>query len=546
MSKKTIGFIELPDEALDLFGHYAQQAEWDVAIVVSVDGQSYAARMADILKIPVLERPNRPALVACNRLIVGKKPGLMATIKELVEDTRIEIIPVEDALRSLKGGAVAATAAPMATPAPPAPAAPAAAPRETAPPPRPRPAPPAPAAKDMAAVKPRLKVVPGKTPVARPASPAPPVSPAPPAPPASAAPPAPPKGAPAPDGGFTSRSSFDAGTLLGADFRERLGALPIDADGDQLLQEILTIAVRATRADSGSIMLVDEAGTHLRIAVADGLPQWVIAHTRQEVGKGVAGKVFATRKPQIVRGQLPSHQGTSVDVRPDLREAACVPIPGKEGSIGVLNITVESEGTHLDEHSIALLNYFAREASGAILKAINLKRLSGRVQHEAVLRQVERLMSLQETLSSRLRSVGDVLGQNLGADFSHCLVVDASGKGMEICGAPKGMGQILPRLVPVETGFLGWVLHHESPCVLEAAGSDATDRAALAFLPLAGERPCALMVLERIPLDGTSAVEIRDFLTEVKEVVEALLAIEGQTGDLSSDSTVGPRPRRAR
>ena len=48
---------------------------------------------------------------------------------------------------------------------------------------------------------------------------------------------------------------------------------------------------------------------------------------------------------------------------------------------------------------------FLGMASGAVLKAISLKKLTGTVHREAVLRQVERLMSLQETLPSRFRSV---------------------------------------------------------------------------------------------------------------------------------------------
>jgi hypothetical protein len=545
-AKKTIGFIELPDEALDLFGHYAQRSNWEVAIVVSVDAQSYASRMADILKIPVLERPNRPALVACDRLIVGKKPGLMATVRELVEDTKIEVVSVDDALRDLKARMARPAAAPPASiPAAPrrtASAAPRRAPGSTAPAvPKRAPAP----------GKPPLTLVPKTAAEKRPAAntPVPRRAPPGPAAPASRAPakgaapagrhPAPMPSAETPKAvppQFTSKSTFDAGFLLGADFREKLGSLPIDVDGDQLLHEILTLAIRATRADAGSIMLMDEAGKHLRIAVAEGLPQWVIAETRQEVGKGVAGKVFATGKPQIVRGQLPPNQGTSTDVRPDLREAACVPIPGKDGPVGVLNITVESEGTTLDVRSIHLLHQFAREASGAILKAIRLTRLSGEVHHDALIRQVERLMSLQEPQATRLRSVAEVIGQNLGADFTHCLIVDGARNVLELGGSPKGMGGIFPRSIPLDRGFLGWAVTQNRPAVLETASARPDDRAALAYLPIAGERPAALIVMERVSLGGTSAQEVRGFLMEVKEVVEAILAIEEQPVDLDGET----------
>ena len=481
-SKKVIGFIELPDDALDLFGHYARRPDWEVGVVVSIDGQSYAARMAGILKIPLLDRPNRPALVTCHRLIVGKKPGLRATVQELLDDTEVEVIPVEAAMEEL--AKLTAQAALRASQAPP----------------------------KKAATKKRLA---GAKPAA-PARPAPEVRR-----------PAPPPPAPAGE----SRS-FDAGTLLGADFRDKLHSLPLE-DGDRLLRGILELAVKVMHADSGSIMLVDETGTHLRIAVANGLPEWVVTHTRQEVGKGIAGTVFATGEPQIVHGHLSGPQATSADVRPSLREAACVPIPGKEGPIGVLNLNVESEGVRLDRSAIPLMKVFARETSGAILKAISLKLLSGNVQREVAIRQVERLMSLQESLTSRLVSVADVMGQSLGADFTHCMVVDPTGAELELADSGQDQNTLHPRRQPVERGFAGWALRQETPSVLE--GGATQDRAAMAYLPLSSGRPIAIVCFERIPLERTSAVQILQFLTEAKEIIEALLALEIATEDLDTN-----------
>jgi GAF domain-containing protein len=505
-SKKTIGFIELPDEALDLFGHYARRPDWEVTVVVSIDGQSYAARMASILKIPLLDRPNRPALVMCDRLIVGKKPGLRATVQELLDDTKVEVVAVEDAMQELS--LLASRSVPE----------PATAPKKTV-------------AKKPAPAKAASPAGPSAA-AAAPAAGAP--TPAHPAPKRKAAPSAPVPAQPAPRRAAPAASgesrTFDAGTLLGADFRNKLQSLPLN-DGDELLREILDLAVKVTHADSGSIMLVDETGKHLRIAVANGLPEWVVTHTRQEVGKGIAGTVFATSEPQIVHGHLSGPQATSADVRPSLREAACVPIPGKEGPIGVLNLNVESEGTRLDRSAIPLMKAFAREASGAILKAISLKRLSGTVQREVAIRQVERLMSLQENLTSRLVSVADVLGQSLTADFTHCLVTDAEGEMLEL--VETGKDTVQARRQPLDQGFPGWVLMQGAPCVLEAGSG--TDRAALAYLPLWSGRPIAVFCFERIPLERTSAVEILQFLTETKEIVEALLALEEAAESIDTD-----------
>jgi GAF domain-containing protein len=338
--------------------------------------------------------------------------------------------------------------------------------------------------------------------------------------------------------GYTSDSSFDVGPLLGADLREKLGTLSLDGDGDQLLHEILEMAIRVTQADSGSIMLVDEFGT-LRVAVADGLPQWVIAHARQEVGKGISGQVFATGKPRLLHGHLQPGRSGSADVRPGLREAACVAIPTKEGPIGVLNVSVESEERTLDEQSIALLNLFAREASAAVLKALNLNLLSGSTQREAVIRQIERLMTLQESLPARLRSAADALGQALRADYAHCLVVDPSGAHLELFGAAKGLAVLRSDPQPVDRGFLGWALRRSCPTLLEALDQASGDRVALAYLPVISGRSQALLVLERIPLTGTAAANALNLLNAAKEKVEAQMALEETTGDWELDDEEG-------
>lgn len=459
VQKKRIGFVELPDEALELIGLYAKRPDWEVAVVVSRDAESYAARMAEILQVPVIERANRPALMECNRIVAGNTAGLIALINDLVEGTDIEVIPMDQAFR--ESGA---------TPSKPTP-------------------------------KPRKE----------------------------------PQSAPSPrtsDSGYISDSGFDAGTLLGDDFREKLGAISIDADADQMLQKILELAVRVTQADSGSIMLVDEYGTHLRVAVADGLPKWVIAHTRQQVGTGISGQVFATGKPRLLHGHLPSGQSGSAEVRPGLRQAACVPIPGKESPIGVLNVSVESEGRKLDEQSITLLNLFAREASSAVIKALNLTRLSGATQREAVMRQIERLMSLQEPLPSRLRSVGEVLGQTLAADYTHCFVVDVQESRLKLLGSAKGMSAAHAQPQNLDRGFLPWVLTTDSATVLEAVDPISSERMAMIYLPIMSRMPQGLVVLEKVPMGDTPAANLVELMTEAKEKIEAQIALEETTGDL--------------
>ena len=63
----------------------------------------------------------------------------------------------------------------------------------------------------------------------------------------------------------------------------------------------------------------------------------------------------------------------------------------------------------------------------------------------------------------------------------------------------------------------------------------------MAYLPLSSGQPIAVFCFERIPLERTTAVQIQQFLTEAKEIIEALLALEIATEDLDT----GFPPRRA-
>jgi hypothetical protein len=68
--------------------------------------------------------------------------------------------------------------------------------------------------------------------------------------------------------------------------------------------EVVAIALERSMAlssaASGSVMLVDDDGRTLRIALSQGLPDEVVADTLVESGEGIAGWVFASGKPLLV------------------------------------------------------------------------------------------------------------------------------------------------------------------------------------------------------------------------------------------------------
>ena len=462
--KNNVGLVELPDEALDLMNHYARSPEWDVAVVVSVDSDSYAVRMAEVLNIPVLEAANRLSLSSTNRLVVGEKPrSLLSSIREMMSGVDVEILSVSEALDEIqhRGGSSdsAILSDEMVRPK-------RIEPREQDP------------ARDSASMW-----------------------------------------------EHTGRPRFDAGSLLGADFRKKLEALPLDEGEDRLLREILSLAVRATHAQTGSIMLLDKDGEHLRIVAAEGLPMDVIANTRRRVGEGVSGRVFAQGEPLIVRGPVPDSEATRN--RPMLREAACVPILSETRPIGVLNVNVESEDIALDDSTLALLSRFAKEASGAILKAIDIKSISGgETKREALLRQVDKLLSLDESLPSRLRAIGDALRNSTQAELMHLFMVNPLGRGLELFTPARGLSAPVARLEALDRGVHGWVVRHGKLQIAELEDPDSGSRIANVYLPIRASHPHALLVLEAVPAGPNLREEMVPLLRDVLDQIGEFLSVE--------------------
>ncbi len=102
--KRNLGFIELPDHALDVLSHYTQRTDWEVALVVGRARDSHVMRMAEILQIPAMEAPERLPLLGCDRVIVNDQPAaLLDTVRGVLDGTAIEVVSLAEALAEVRG-----------------------------------------------------------------------------------------------------------------------------------------------------------------------------------------------------------------------------------------------------------------------------------------------------------------------------------------------------------------------------------------------------------------------------------------------------------
>ncbi|HIQ04729.1 MAG TPA: GAF domain-containing protein [Anaerolineae bacterium] len=142
-----------------------------------------------------------------------------------------------------------------------------------------------------------------------------------------------------------------------------------DFDLSSLLEKIIAIGLQETGAHRGSIMLLDESGTELRIRAAVGLPKEVVATQRARIGEGIAGWVAKTGKalvlnnetvPDFLRSSLRGGRAVS---------AVSLPLSVRGRVIGVMNLTKETTERPFTRSDADLLSVLAGQAAIAIENA---------------------------------------------------------------------------------------------------------------------------------------------------------------------------------
>ena len=145
---------------------------------------------------------------------------------------------------------------------------------------------------------------------------------------------------------------------------------------DTMLQQALEQAVAVTRAEAGSIMLLDATGATLRIAAAIGLPDDIVASARERIGEGISGQVASTREALIIVGGVDAAL-KHMTVRAEITSAIAVPVVFKEELIGVINLSrLETPDTFTVE-DLDMATLFA----GQLAVAVKNSRLYGDLEN---------------------------------------------------------------------------------------------------------------------------------------------------------------------
>jgi diguanylate cyclase (GGDEF)-like protein len=139
-----------------------------------------------------------------------------------------------------------------------------------------------------------------------------------------------------------------------------ISALSLSANCEELYRTVVDMATDLLRADSGSLMLLEEDGEVLQVKAAKGMHPALARSMRVRVGAGIAGRVAGSGLPLLV-ADIEKDSRTAILNRPRFRTKSFLSVPLKlrERIIGVLNLADKENNGIFSQSDLNVLAAFA-------------------------------------------------------------------------------------------------------------------------------------------------------------------------------------------
>ncbi|HTY18664.1 MAG TPA: GAF domain-containing protein [Myxococcota bacterium] len=211
---------------------------------------------------------------------------------------------------------------------------------------------------------------------------------------------------------FGPADAFHKPDLLQA-LREILDSADLTRDRRSVLDLVLQVAVTATGADRGSLMLWDARERALRVEVALGIEDELIAKIRVAPGEAIAGRAFAAERAILVHGKADRSRWQIVRERDDVESAISAPLAHGGRVIGVLNLSHARNQNQFNEADLDFVEQLARLDARIIARAEEYHGLLRESQALRIEAQVRRILARAEPLAGRLAAVCALLAEPL-------------------------------------------------------------------------------------------------------------------------------------
>jgi len=251
-------------------------------------------------------------------------------------------------------------------------------------------------------------------------------------------------------------------------------------DPEAALKLIVSEAVKAMRATSGSVVLINPKKGVLEIQAAIGLPEGARS-VRLRVGEGITGTVARTGKPLRVGDT--QNSSLYVSIRPDVRSELAVPLEVEGEVRGVLNVDSDSTDAFAEADQ-ELLQELARLAAGVIRNTWLHEQFRQKAKLFEALTAVSRTISSAISLDDALNAITREACDLMHAKMCSLMLLDEMHEWLDLRASHGASERYLskPRL-SVNDSFVGVVVRRRRPSQLDdIVGSGKYQHSSLAAL----------------------------------------------------------------
>lgn len=232
--------------------------------------------------------------------------------------------------------------------------------------------------------------------------------------------------------------------------------------GETVLRRILKEAVNATRATSGTLVLIDRASGILNIEIAHNIdPKWS-KQLKLRIGQGVTGWVALTGEPLLVGDVRRSPH--YIKIKTEIKSELAVPLIIGGETVGVINVDSNKRNAFTQGDMELLVAVAAQSAK--VMQSANLYE-ENRLKAErlSTLFKISSAIVSEPLLDDVLRRIADEVRELMDVRVCSIMLLDEKEENLEIKAVS---GEVVPeyinrRGIPVGDNVIGKAVHTGRP-----------------------------------------------------------------------------------
>ena len=197
----------------------------------------------------------------------------------------------------------------------------------------------------------------------------------------------------------------DAKHALLSALGEIAATVELAAAPDSLFARLLEVAIAATGAAGGSLLLLDPDTGTLLVRAAVGLEPELWPKVRIRLGEGVAGRVWAEQRALVVRGRANPEHFDLARERFDVASSLCVPLSHAGTATGVLSLHHPTRADLFSEDDLGFGDELGAILARIAARAADASSLRRRALRAEVAIEVARILGERAPFELRLAAL---------------------------------------------------------------------------------------------------------------------------------------------